>query len=93
MERTIAGYYQDDEGHWVADLGCGHAQHVRHNPPARTRPWVLSTEGRAAHLGTALNCVRCDREVPHHVIPAGPVRFYVEFFHAPSDRAHRGGPL
>jgi uncharacterized protein DUF3565 len=33
MQRRIVGYHQDDERHWVAELECGHAQHVRHDPP------------------------------------------------------------
>ncbi|MGH7532827.1 MAG: DUF3565 domain-containing protein, partial [Gemmatimonadales bacterium] len=23
MQRTITGFHQDDEGHWVAELDCG----------------------------------------------------------------------
>ena len=42
MKRAITGFHQDDEGHWVADLVCGHTQHVRHNPPLSNRPWVLT---------------------------------------------------
>ncbi len=58
--RRIRGYHQDDEGHWVAELECGHQQHVRHNPPWVSRPWVTTPQGRAAALGTTLNCKRCD---------------------------------
>ncbi|HEY9225532.1 MAG TPA: DUF3565 domain-containing protein [Gemmatimonadaceae bacterium] len=61
MKQPIIGYHLDDEGHWVADLACGHSQHVRHDPPMQSRPWVLTPEGRAQHLGTTLNCVLCDR--------------------------------
>ena len=61
MKQAIAGYRTDDEGHWVAELRCGHAQHVRHDPPWQTRPWVVTPEGRAEHLGTELDCVLCDR--------------------------------
>ena len=69
MQRPIAGYRQDEEGHWVALLGCGHPQHVRHNPPLVGRPWVLTEEGRCSHLGTLLNCVRCERfELPAHFV-------------------------
>lgn len=65
MERIIVGFHQDEEQHWVAELSCGHNQHTRHNPPLIERNWVLSEEGRQAHLGTVLNCVRCDeREIP-----------------------------
>lgn len=60
MRRKITGYHQDEEGHWVAELECGHGQHVRHNPPWTNRPWVTTPEGRAANLGAELNCRLCD---------------------------------
>ena len=60
MRQRIVGYHQDEEGHWVADLACGHGQHVRHNPPLVSRPWVTTGEGRNSHLGTELNCKRCE---------------------------------
>jgi hypothetical protein len=62
MKQPIIGYRQDEEGHWVALLACGHAQHVRHNPPLSSRPWVLTQAGRDSRLGMELNCVLCDRE-------------------------------
>ncbi len=69
MQRPITGYKLDDEDHWVALLGCGHPQHVRHNPPLVSRPWVLTEAGRQEHLGAMLNCVRCDRlELPAHFV-------------------------
>jgi len=40
MDRRIAGFHQDEEIFWVAELECGHQQHVRHNPPMTLRPWV-----------------------------------------------------
>jgi hypothetical protein len=60
VDRRIVGYHTDDEGHWVAELECGHGQHLRHIPPWQSRPWVVTPEGRAEHLGTTLNCRRCD---------------------------------
>lgn len=57
--RAITGFRQDDEGHWVAELACGHRQHVRHEPPMQRRPWVLDAAGRASRLGTTLPCMRC----------------------------------
>ncbi|GMV48724.1 DUF3565 domain-containing protein [Nitrospirales bacterium NOB] len=62
MQQAIVGYHQDDEGHWVADLQCGHGQHVRHQPPMTSRPWVLTEEGRRSFLGTYLNCKKCEGE-------------------------------
>ncbi len=70
MKRDIVGYYQDSSLDWVAELDCFHNQHVRHKPPFINRPWVESLEGRRAHLGTKLDCVRCDRlEMPDAVRP------------------------
>lgn len=65
MRRPICSYHQDEQGDWVAELSCGHGQHVRHKPPFTLHPWVESAEGRTARLGTELDCVRCDRlELP-----------------------------
>jgi flavin reductase (DIM6/NTAB) family NADH-FMN oxidoreductase RutF len=60
MNRRITGFHLDDEQHWVAELECGHGQHVRHDPPWQVRPWVLTPGSRQAHLGTMLDCRRCD---------------------------------
>lgn len=62
MERRIVGFHQDERQDWVADLECGHTQHVRHNPPWTLRPWVVTPEGRAEFLGRVLDCVKCDAE-------------------------------
>lgn len=64
MEQPITGFHQDAEGHWVAELACGHFQHVRHDPPWQQRPWVLTPEGRAGKLGVRLGCVKCDAGAP-----------------------------
>ncbi|MDA1305028.1 MAG: DUF3565 domain-containing protein [Nitrospirae bacterium] len=34
-------------------------QHVRHNPSWSERPWVVTEEGRATHLGDVLFCKKC----------------------------------
>ena len=60
MLRPIDGFHQDEEGVWVAELACGHAQHVRHDPPWQSRPWVLSEQGRALHRGSQLDCKFCE---------------------------------
>lgn len=62
MNRKITGFHQDERLDWVADLECGHGQHVRHNPPWMVRPWVTTPEGRAQWLGAELECKRCDEE-------------------------------
>lgn len=60
MKRSIVGFRQDDEGHWVALLACGHRQHMRHEPPFVSRPWVETEEGRASRIGAELDCPECE---------------------------------
>jgi len=60
MKRAIVGYHTDERDDWVAELECGHNQHVRHNPPFMNRPWVTTPEGRERFLGVELNCVLCE---------------------------------
>lgn len=62
MDRKISGFHQDDENFWVAELECGHNQHVRHRPPMIIRPWVNHEKARKERLGTLLNCTACDSE-------------------------------
>ncbi|MES2207711.1 MAG: DUF3565 domain-containing protein [Pseudomonadota bacterium] len=62
MEKRIIGFYQDEEHHWVAQLECGHTQHVRHTPPWINRPWVITPEGRSQTLGKTLSCKKCDQQ-------------------------------
>jgi RNA polymerase sigma factor (sigma-70 family) len=64
MERVIVGFDQDELGDWRAILACGHRQHVRHNPPLVSRPWVLTEEGRGRFVGVALDCTACDEGEP-----------------------------
>ena len=64
MKQPIVGYHRDEEDHWVAELACGHNQHVRHSPPLVNRPWVVTEAGRNSMLGHALNCVKCDADMP-----------------------------
>ena len=58
--RKIVGFHLDEYLDWVAELECGHQQHVRHNPPWIEHHWVTTTEGRQAHLGRELRCVACN---------------------------------
>jgi hypothetical protein len=64
MDQPIIGFRRDLEGHWVAELACGHNRHVRHDPPWAHRAWVESAEGRAKFLGRLLLCKKCDRGEP-----------------------------
>ena len=56
MKSAITGYHKDIENHWVAELSCGHFQHVRHTPPWSVRPWVLTKQGRDNKIGVLLDC-------------------------------------
>jgi len=69
MDRRIVGFHQDDEQHWVAELECGHNQHVRHDPPWINRPWVVTAEGRRGTLGRVLACRKCDQGAPRDWVP------------------------
>jgi hypothetical protein len=60
MQRAVVSFYQDEEGHWAARLECGHGQHVRHDPPWMVREWVMTEEGRAARIGSLMECRKCD---------------------------------
>lgn len=60
--QTIVAFHQDEQKDWVADLSCGHTQHVRHQPPWTLRPWVLNEEDRRQHLGMVLPCRKCVQE-------------------------------
>ena len=65
MQRAITAYHQDEVPEWVAELECGHNQHVRHRPPFQLRPWITEETGRTAKLGMPLECPLCDRaEMP-----------------------------
>jgi Protein of unknown function (DUF3565) len=59
VPRRIVRFYPDAAGDWVAELACGHTQHVRHDPPWQSRPWVTSAEGRTQFIGAELSCVAC----------------------------------
>ena len=60
MKQGIVCYHRDELEDWVAELACGHFQHVRHTPPWMNRPWVVSEEGRTSMLGFELECKKCD---------------------------------
>jgi len=64
MKQPITGFHLDELGDWVAELGCLHFQHVRHNPPWTNREWVTTQAGRQSKLGAMLDCVKCDSGAP-----------------------------
>ena len=70
MRQAITGFVQDEEGDWVAELACGHRQHVRHKPPWLERPWVVKEASRATMLGAPLECPLCNREEAVSALPS-----------------------
>lgn len=67
----MTGFHQDDVGDWVAELECGHNQHVRHRPPFQVREWVIDDDSRRAKVGAEIECPLCDRgELPASVVHA-----------------------
>ena len=65
MERSIVSFRADQEGEWVAELSCGHNQHVRHRPPFQDRHWVVDKADRDGRVGAPLDCPLCERaELP-----------------------------
>ncbi|GAC1422283.1 MAG: hypothetical protein NVSMB62_17870 [Acidobacteriaceae bacterium] len=62
MLRCVVRFDQDEHDHWRALLECGHAIHVRHDPPWTLREWVLREESRAERIGMEMDCKRCEQE-------------------------------
>lgn len=58
----LLGFHQDADGHWVAELSCGHTQHLRHQPPWQNRAWVTAPQARQRHLGQPFSCGWCAGE-------------------------------
>lgn len=67
MNQPITGFHKDALDDWVAELACGHFQHVRHNPPWQNRPWVEELAGRDSMLGYNLVCKKCTEGAPPDV--------------------------
>ena len=53
--RRIVGFHLDENLDWVAELECGHQQHVRHNPPWTHRHWVTTPQGKVCAFGPRTN--------------------------------------
>lgn len=60
MKQAIKSFNQDEYGDWVAELACGHSQHMRHDPPWQERPWVLLEQGRERMIGVEVECTVCN---------------------------------
>ena len=62
MDRPILGFHLDAHADWVAELACGHFQHVRHDPPWIEPAMDADTRGpRRRALGRTLACRKCDQ--------------------------------
>ncbi|MGZ0705653.1 DUF3565 domain-containing protein [Pseudomonas sp. L5B5] len=59
---TICGFHLDEDDHWVAELSCGHTQHLRHQPPWQSRAWVLDPARRAEKIGQPFACGWCAQD-------------------------------
>jgi hypothetical protein len=55
----VSGFHQDERGHWVVELTCGHTQHLRHQPPWQARPWVLEAAEREQRISQTFACGWC----------------------------------
>ncbi len=66
-QQAIIGFHQDEEGHWVAELTCGHGQHMRHQPPWQNCEWVLQEASRLGKLGTLIECAKCSWVEPNPI--------------------------
>ncbi|WP_122582180.1 DUF3565 domain-containing protein [Pseudomonas viridiflava] len=58
-KSTVIDFRQNEEGHWVAMLSCGHTQHLRHQPPWQSRAWVLDPAKRQQKIGQGFHCGWC----------------------------------
>ena len=64
MNQKITRFHKDEENHSVADLECGHAQHVRHDPPWMDRPWTQTQrDAIAASTWNSIACVAMNWEL------------------------------
>ncbi|VII89485.1 hypothetical protein [Pseudomonas sp. FG-3G] len=43
----------------MAELSCGHTQHLRHLPPWQSRAWVLDPAQRIEKIGQSFDCGWC----------------------------------
>lgn len=85
-------FHRDGQGDWVAQLECGHRQHVRHRPPFQVRPWVQDERGRASRLGLPLGCPLCDRgELPEGLRPLRSMTWDEDSLPAALCKEHRLG--
>lgn len=56
---VVLSFRQDEDGHWIAVLSCGHTQHLRHQPPWQNRAWVQDPAQREQRIGQPFACGWC----------------------------------
>lgn len=64
MMRVIERFDLDAYGNWRAKLKCGDYQHARHEPPLRSREWILREDGRALRIEFEVERRKCDESRP-----------------------------
>ncbi|MGY4490578.1 DUF3565 domain-containing protein [Pseudomonas putida] len=67
-DSFIEDFIRDEHGHWVAVLSCGHTQHLRHQPPWQSRPWVLDPALRAQQIGKSFRCGWCAQRLDNDTL-------------------------
>lgn len=58
-QAAIISFQRESDTAWVAQLDCGHTQHIRHAPPFKLAPWVVGEQARAERIGALLPCPLC----------------------------------
>jgi hypothetical protein len=53
--RKIVAFHLDENLDWVAELECGHQQHVRHNPP-----WTHRHGSQQQKVDGHTSAISCD---------------------------------
>ena len=57
--RKIVDFHLDGNLDWIAQLECGHPQHILYSPLCNHRYWLTTPQGRLGYLGLELACPVC----------------------------------
>lgn len=58
MEQRIIEFRPDGAMRWLAQLSCTHVKPMQAYP-GHAPPWLLTPEGRHAHIGQLIPCGHC----------------------------------
>lgn len=61
MDRRILDFRPNGPRGWLVELDCGHQALLRADPDHGQWAWLLTPEGRCAHVGCLLPCAACGR--------------------------------